>query len=368
MLKILIRELADMEHRRKSKIRDKRKRDAPNIKDIAREADVSQSTVSRVLNNYPHVKKNTRERVLEAMEKLNYIPNASARGIRLKRTKTIGLILADITNTFYAETAKAVVDTAALFGYTIMLCTTNNEPQVQEKYINILLQKQVDGFIFASVRLRDPSVKGLLNSNFPTIFYNRRMALNTTNYVVLDNELGVELAVEHLFKLGHKRIAFVRGRSTFSTSASRYKGYLQALKKFDLEQDKQLVVSGEYDGSKAYEATETLLDLKEPPTAIITANDLMAFSVMNAIEGAGLKIPGDMALVGIDDVMMAEHSAIQLTTVAQNKYQMAEIATRSLIQIIEGENIVTPIQVVLKPQLIVRRTCGAGLSSPEGSA
>ncbi|WP_338833320.1 HTH-type transcriptional repressor PurR [Moorella humiferrea] len=329
------------------------------IKDVARRAGVSSATVSRILNKHPNVKVETREKVLEAMKELNFSPSFHARSMRIKKTHTIGLILSDITNPFYSETAKAVVDTADHLGYNVILGTTNNSIKTQKKYLEIIRRKQVDGLLFASVQLKDPTVEKVIEEGFPHMLYNRRLARSDCNFVVIDNEQGSFLATEHLIKLGHKRIAYIRGPHNSSTGQERFNGYLKALKKYGLEYNQELVRDGEYDERQAHEATKVLLGLKERPTAIIAANDLMAFSSIECICRAGLKVPDDIAVIGFDDVEMSSHYNIQLTTVSKNKYEMAEIATRILIDIIEGENVPQPVQIVLKPQLIIRRTCGA---------
>ncbi len=330
------------------------------IQDIADRAAVSKATVSRVLNNYQYINKETRERVQKAIEELNYAPSNLARGMRLKRTQTIGLLVADISNPFYSEIAKAVINLANSYGYAVILGTTDYNMKNQADFISILKQHQVDGFIFASVFLKDAPAKQLISSGMPTVLLNRRFSQNrNVNYVVLDNQSGTYMAVEHLVKLGHQRIGFIRGHNSFSTSRERFQGYMNAVKEYNLNFDDSLIQSGDFNEKQAYQATLNLIGLPSPPSAILAANDLMAFSAMEAISAEGLRIPNDIALVGFDDVEMAHNSFIQLTTVTQNKHTMAEIATRTLIQIIEGGQVQVPVQVMLKPQLIVRRTCGA---------
>jgi LacI family transcriptional regulator len=330
------------------------------IKEIAKIAHVSGATVSRVINNSPHVKDETRKKVLETIEKLNYQPNSLARGMRLKKTNTIGLLLANTTNPFYAEIAQAVVDIASKYNYTVILCITNNDSQIQKKHIKILQQKKVDGFLFASVLLKDPPVRELIETGAPNVLFNRIFSSNENiNYVVQDNELGTYMAVEHLIKNGHKRIAFINGYLNFSTFKQRLNGYLKALKEYNINYDKELVVAGGNNEEKAFEATQKLLSLEQLPTAIVCSNDSMALSSLEALNLSNLKVPEDISLMGFHDIDIAKHKLIQLSTVSINKYLMAEIATKSLIQIIEGDHSeATPIQIVLKPQLIIRKSCG----------
>lgn len=332
----------------------------PTIKDIAKKAGVSGATVSRVINNMPNVKPETREKVLKSIKELHYYPNSLARGMRSKKTNSIGLILADITNPFYAETAKTIIELAGRYNYSIILCNTNNDLDEQKKYIDVLLQRKVDGFIFASVHCKDPSLNPVVDSKVPYILYNRRMVHNDNiNYVVLDNELGAYIAVEHLYNLGHRRIALIRGPNIFSTGRERYSGYVKALKAFGLAYDENIVVQGRYNEKQSYDAAVKLISADNPPTAIFASNDLMALSALEAIISSGLKVPDDISVVGFDDIEIASHSAIQLTTVSQNRNMMAEIAIDSLRKIINKEGLQLPVQVVLKPMLTVRKTCRA---------
>lgn len=332
----------------------------PTIKDIAKRAGVSGATVSRVINNLPNVKPETREKVQKSINELQYYPNSLARGMRSKRTNSIGLVLADITNPFYAETAKTIIELAGKHDYSIILCNTNNDLNEQHKYIDVLLQRKVDGFIFASVQCKDPSLDPVIASKVPYILYNRRMMQNDhINYVVLDNELGAYMAVEHLYKLGHRRIALVRGPNTFSTGRERFNGYLKALKSFGLKYDEKIVLQGKYNEKESYDAAIKLISSKDRPTAIFASNDLMALSALEAVISSGLRVPEDIAVVGFDDIEIASHSAIQLTTISQNRNMMAEIALDSLRKIINKESLQLPVQVVLKPMLTVRKTCGS---------
>lgn len=329
------------------------------MKDIARKTGVSEATVSRVINKDPNVKPATREKVQKIVDDLNYFPNIMAQGMRSKRTRSIGLLLADITNPFYAETAKTIIEIAGKTNNSIILCNTNNDLVEQQRYVNVLLQRKVDGIIFASVHWQDPTVETVIKSGIPCMLYNRRTHDNhNLNYVVLDNELGVYLAIELLFKLGHRRIALIRGPHHFSTGRERYYAYLKALKHFNISNDKSIIVQGNYEEKQTCDAVNKLLSTDNPPTAIFASNDLMAFSALEAIARLNLRIPEDIALVGFDDIKLASHNSIQLTTISQNPSMMAEILLSSIRQIIGNEGLQHPIQIVVKPMLIIRKTCG----------
>lgn len=331
----------------------------PTIKDIARIAGVSNATVSRVISNAPNVKKETREKIQKIIEEHNYYPNILARGMRKNKTTSIGLLLADINNPFYAETAKTIIETANSRNYSIILCTTNNDMNQQLKYINLLLQRKVDGFIFASVHWKDPTLQTVANSGTPFVLYNRKTSKSDEHsYVVLDNELGAFIAVEHLYKLGHRRIGLISGPNIFSTGRERTSGYIKALQKFGIYYDSKISVQGRYSSKRSFDATINLITAKDPPTAIFASNDLMALSVLEAVSSYGLKVPQDIAVVGFDDIEVSSHSLIQLTTVSQEPNVMADIALDSLLKIIDNEYPQKPIQLVLKPKLVIRKTCG----------
>lgn len=335
------------------------------IKDIAKVAKVSEATVSRVINNAVNVKPETREKVQAAINRLNYYPNSLARSMRSKKTNSVGLVLADVANPFYAETAKIIIELANKHNYSIILCTTNNDMLDQQKYIDVLLQRKVDGFIFASVHYKDPTLNFVIESKLPYFLYNRRTnESDEHNYVVLDNELGTFLAIEHLYKLGHRRIGLIRGPQSFSTGRERYTGYQKALKHFGLPYDERIVVQGEYSGKKAIEATKVLISTDPPPSAILACSDLMALGALDALYMSGKRIPEDFSVVGFDDIDISSHSAIQLTTVSQNQNLMAEIAFDNLWKVIQNPEQRQPIQVILKPVLAIRKTSDKGPFTP----
>jgi LacI family transcriptional regulator len=229
------------------------------------------------------------------------------------------------------------------------LCTTNNDLVEQKKYIDLLLQRKVDGFIFASVHYRDPSIQHILSNKLPHfLYYRRTIDSNKCNYVVLDNELGVFLAIEHLYKLGHRRISLIRGTHSFSTGRERFSGYQKALKHFGLPYDKSIVFQGDYSKIKAMEVTMKLISSDFPPSAILVSSDIMALGVLEALHVSGKRIPEDFSVVGFDDIDISSHSKIQLTTVSQNQNLMAKIAFDNLWRILQEPNVQQPIQVVLK--------------------
>jgi LacI family transcriptional regulator len=340
----------------------------PTVADVARRARVSRATVSRVLNHYPHVRPQVRARVEQAMRALRYRPDQVARSLARRETQTLGLVVADITNPFYAETARAIVETARAHGYNVILCNTDNQPRLQEEYVEVLRQRRVDGIIFGSVFLSDPVVEGLVSAGYPCLMYNRRLRSARGNFIVLDNVRASLDLTRHLIGLGHRRIAFVAGLRNISTAAERLHGYRLTLRKTGLAVDRELIRPGGFNAETARLAAVGLVKLQDRPTAIVAGNDLMALGVMQAVGDLGLRIPGDLAVVGFDDIEMAGHRQIQLTTMAQQKAEMGRLAVLGLLEIIRdpGRFVRRPFQQVLSPTLIVRRTCGA-LEASRGS-
>lgn len=336
-------------------------------KDIARRAGCSQTTVSRVLNGHPYVSEALRARVLEAVRETGYQPNDVARSMVLQKTGVLGLIVSDITNPFYGEISRSIVERAKEQGYSVFLCNSNSDPELQAFYLRLLRQKRVDGIICASVARRDPLVEELVRGGFPCMTCNRRLDDPAAGYVASDNVRGAGLATRHLIRLGHRRIGFVSGPMRFSTAAERHQGYREALAAHGIAGDPAWIVDGGFRRDGVQAATRTLLGLADPPTALVAANDLTALAALECIEASGRKVPGDMAVVGYDDISLASHARIRLTTVAQRKEEMGRIAVDALLErIAAGEEGIPPRQVLLEPRLIVRDTCGSRQASGGG--
>ena len=344
----------------------------PTISDVARRARVSRATVSRVLNEYPHVRPTVRNAVLRAVRVLRYQPDHVARSLSRRETQTLGLVVADITNPFYAETARAIVETAREQGYHVILCNTDNLSQLQAEYVEVLRQRRVDGIIFGSVFLRDPAVEVLVDAGYPCLMYNRRLRSGRGNYIILDNVRAGRDLTGHLLKLGHRRIGFIAGLRQVSTAFDRLRGYREALRADRVILDPALVRPGAFKAEIAQRATKELLKLRLPPTAIVAGNDLMALGAIQAAGEMGLRIPEDLAVVGFDDIEIAGHREIQLTTMAQQKAEMGRLAATRMLEIIRDPQRFAhrPVRQVLTPTLVVRRSCGAmkrlGHSAPHG--
>ena len=340
------------------------------VADVARRAGVSRATVSRVLNHYPHVSKPVRARVQRAVRQLGYRPDQVARSLATRETHTVGLVVADITNPFYGETAGAIVEAMRAHGYNVILCNTENQVRRQEEYVEILRQRRVDGIIFGSVFLDDPVVEGLVAAGYPCVMYNRRLRSRRGNFIVLDNVRAGRELTGHLIRLGHRRIGFVSGLRNLSTATERLQGYRAALRSAGLDLESALIRPGGFRAGLAEQAARELLKQPHRPTAIVAGNDLMALGVMQAAGDLGLGIPDDVAVVGFDEIELTAHRQIQLTTMAQQMGDMGRLAAAALLDIIGDPTrfAAEPLQQTLAPRLVVRRTCGALVSATHKEA
>lgn len=327
------------------------------VNDIARYANVSQTTVSRVLNDYPQVKETTRQKVLAAIEELNFTPDSVARSMVTKRTNTLGLIVGDISNPFFAECSKIIIEKAKVLGYDVIISNTNHNEDNLKNAIQTLLNKRVDGLLISSAHKKLNEIEELYESGIPVMLFINKTDDNKSNYVVLDNEKGARLAVEHLVQLGHKKIVFVSGPFKYSAIYSRFLGYQSELNRHGLLVKDEYIYNQEasYDGIYYY--VDNLLSMKDPPTAFFAASDQIALTIMDAVSNNNFNIPNDVSIVGFDNMDISSNHYISLTTISQQKEKMSLIALEKLVLLIEKGSIVsTPIQVVLDPELIIRKT------------
>ena len=332
------------------------------IKDIARVAGVSHTTVYRALNDKPRISPSTKARIISIATECNYQPNVLAQSLVLGRSKTLGLVITTIVNPFYTELAKGIEDTARSLGYTIFLCSTNFEISLERLYIDMLRSRGVDGIIFTSAHTHDPNITRLVEDQFPVILVNRRVygdpATERIDYVVVENVKGGFLAVEHLIKMGHERIGVISGFSDSSAAVERWDGARKAFSEYGLNPADLLVVEGDFLKPSGYEAARRFLGLRDAPTAIFGVNDYMALGAYEAVLDAGLRVPEDIALIGFNNITFSSMKGIELSTIGQKKYEMGSIAVHILIDKIEGRDGDQARQITLEPELIVRRSCG----------
>jgi LacI family transcriptional regulator len=334
----------------------------PTIKDIARIAKVSPTTVSMALHDHPRISTRTRKRILRIAKRENYQPSLVARALVGKGSYSIGLIVSSLTDPFYPELAQAVEENSLQLGYNMILCSTKNDIGVEKYCIDSLRSRGVDGIIISSAQLVDPNVESLIEGDFPTVLVNRRIKneplAERVDYVVVDNFLGAHMLMEHLFRLGHDRIGMITGLLNTSTGFERAEGAKRFLGERGLQLDPKLLTDGGYSRELASVAARKLLNLNPRPSAIFAASDEMALAAREAILDLGLHIPQDIALVGFDGIDATGYRRVEITTVAQRRYEMGSMALKILIDRIEKRTPPMTSQVIMKPDMVIRDSCG----------
>ena len=330
---------------------------AVTINDIASKANVSVSTVSRVLSKQVkkyRISKDTEQLVLKAAKELNYRPNHIARGLRLKKTQTIGLIVPDISNPFFAYVTRMIQTFAYGVGYSLIVCNTDENLKTEIEQIELLRSKGVDGFIIMPVGVKYDHLAELLYDNIPLVLLDRCFDELQTNSVVINDYKGAFEAVEHLLDYGHRRIAIIQGLPNTYTNSARLKGYKDALAKYNIPLDENLIVGNDFRKENGYIETKILLKLENPPTAIFTTSDLITLGALQAISEEGYKIPDDISIVAFDDTDFAPFLSAPLTAVSQPKELMGEVAVKLLIEDMNSKGQKEKKRIVLEPKLIVR--------------
>lgn len=327
-----------------------------NISDVARIARVSISTVSLVLNDKPGVSEETKIRVLGVVEKLNYLPSSIARSLVTKRTISIGLVVPDISDIFYAQLGKIIQNTVSRKRYSMILCNSENNPEKEAAYLDFLKDKRVDGIIM--VPGSSTNSTKVEQIDVPVVFVDRYMKGVDISYVGVDNETGGYEATKHLIKLGHERIGCICGPEGASSSEDRIAGYKKALAESGIELDEVLLRKSDWTIEKGFFATKELLSLKATPTAIFTTSDICAIGVFDALAREGLKIPEDIAVVGFDDIKFAPYLKVPLTTVRQPIEDLGKISAKWLLEKLSSKKKSSSQKVVLNTKLIVRESSG----------
>lgn len=335
----------------------------PTIYDVAKRAGVSAMTVSRVINGRRDVRPETKEKVLKAIEELGYVPNSLARSFVLQKTKTIGLVITDITNPFFTTLARGVEDTAMKNQFSVIFCNTDEDPEKELIYLELLARKRIDGVILASASGKKTPLKSLLIKNIPIVLVDRNVeGLEDVDIVKGDSVYGSYILTKHLIELGHKKIGIIVGNKNISTAKDRVEGYKRALIEAGIDIDERLIRFSKYSKEGGYDSTKELLSLEDRPTAIFGGNNFIAIGAMIAIRELGLKVPEDVALVSFDDIESLSQIYPFLTVVTQPAYSMGVIATELLIRRIEGrDKIDEKREVILKPELIIRESAGENL-------
>lgn len=302
------------------------------MRDVAERANVSVTTVSHVINDTRPVSYELRQRVLAAMDELGYQPNRLARSLRRGQTHTIGMIIPDNSNPFFAEVARGVEDTSFKQGYSVILCNSDGDLDKELLYTNVLAEKRVDGILFVAAGLSTERILDLQAQRMPLVVVDRDIPGAAVDSVLTDNARGGWLATRHLIDLDHRRIGCITGPSDITPSADRITGYRRALGEAGIPLDEALLVKGDFRYEGGYQAASQLLSTRHRPTAIFACNDLMAIGAISAALAQGLRVPDDLSVVGYDDVRLASFANPPLTTIAQPKYEIGVIAATMLLE------------------------------------
>ncbi|MCT8137034.1 LacI family DNA-binding transcriptional regulator [Anaerobacillus sp. CMMVII] len=329
------------------------------IKDIAKAAGVSVTTVSRALNGYHDVNEKTRKKIKEVADQLNYSPNTLARSLVMNKTNTIGLLVSELNRSgvkdnFTFEVMCGINDCVGDLGYDLILFNTNPDKQKKKSYTQLCRERQVEGVIFQGMKKDDPYLKEIIDSEIPCVLVDIEMQGENVGYVTTDNEFGAQMAVKHLYNYGHRHIAMVNGHDQALVSIRRLQGYKKMLSEANIPFNENYVVDGGFSEQNAEEVTIQLLKNFPEITAIFCASDLMAMGVMKAAKNLGLNIPSDLSVVGFDDILLASYVNPPLTTIAQDKYKMGYESANLLINILNSKD--SSRVKVLDNHLVIRQT------------
>jgi LacI family transcriptional regulator len=310
------------------------------IYDVAREASVSMATVSRVVNGNPNVKPSTRKKVVEAIERLGYRPNAVARGLASKKTTTVGVIIPDIANIFFAELARGIEDIATMYKYNIILSNSDSNKDKELHLLNSMLGKQVDGILFMGSNVTAEHIEEFKKSPVPIVMAATVDPQNEIPSVIIDYKQAAFDAIQHLINKGHNKIGFVSGPEIDPINYElKRAGYEEALKEAGIVYDDAYVKIGDYTYDSGLEAMENYLEMDEKPTAIFVATDEIALGVIHGAQDKGYTIPDDFEIIGFDNTRLSTMVRPQLSTVVQPMYDIGAVAMRLLTKYMNKENV-----------------------------
>lgn len=327
--------------------------------DIAKELGLSRATVSLVLRDSPRVADATRDRVLEAFKQMGYVYNRHAAGMRSNKTQTVGVVVNDVTNPYFAMLVRSIEATLSKHGFITFLGNSDESVERQSRFLETVRQHNIDGIIVCPAEATSATeMRQLIAWGIPCVFASRYVIGLDADYVGVDNRRGMTLATSHLVSLGHKRIAMIGGHDRSSTGRDRVEGYHLALEAAKLKRDDRLVVPSRLTRDEGKRIITDLLKLKNPPTAAVCGNDIVAFGVMLGLRAQGLEPGKDFAVVGFDDVPEASLWEPPLTTVQVQQDKIGQAAAELLLSRMAEPSRV-PTRIVSEPSLVIRKTCGA---------
>ncbi|WP_226583807.1 catabolite control protein A [Halobacillus litoralis] len=323
------------------------------IYDVAREANVSMATVSRVVNGNPNVKPATRKKVHDAIERLGYRPNAVARGLASKKTTTVGVIIPDISSIFFAELARGIEDIATMYNYNIILSNSDQNKDKELHLINAMLGKQVDGLIFMGGKITEDHIREFKTSSVPIALAATVDESKETPSVNINYQEAAYEATQLLLNHDNQRVAFVAGPEDTVINTEKLEGYKRAMKEHGQENPDELIISGDYSYDSGHEALEQILEMEQQPTAVFVASDEMALGVIHGAQDRGIRVPEDLEVFGFDNTRLATMVRPTLSTVVQPMYDIGAVAMRLLTKFMNKEEVDE--QNVILPHRIIER-------------
>lgn len=325
---------------------------AITIKDIAKILNVSPATVSKALSDMDDISYETKIKVRNLAEELNYKPNYLARGLVKKESKTIGLIIPDITNPFYPEIARAIEETVNKEGFSVFLCNSNWDNKKELEYMSILISKRVDGVIIAPIGTKHLKSE---KYDFPIVSVGTKESQWGENYVVINDEKGGYLATSHLIKNGCKNIIFAGGREDVFSNKERLNGYKKALIENNIKIKDANIYNMNFKRESGYLITQKAINSGLPIDGVFAGNDIIALGVIQAIRESGLSIPKDIKVVGFDDIIYTLFPEVSLTTIVQPKNELGIMAAQMLLEKIKNPSFKST-NVILEPKIVIRNT------------
>jgi LacI family transcriptional regulator len=324
------------------------------MRDVAVAAGVSTATVSRVLNSSAEVDLVLVERVMRAVEELNYRPNLVARSLRRRTTQVIALIISDVENPFFTSVCRGVEDVAQQSGYSVLLCNADEDLEKERQYVRVITDQNVAGLIISPASEEDTDISPLMNSGVPVITVDRRAGA-ATDTALIDNRHGAQVATEHLLASGARRVACITGTRGSTTARDRLQGYLDALTARCVDVDPSLQTYADFKEEGGYAAAAAFVDMAEPPDALFVANNRMTAGALNALHDRGVTVPTDVSVVGWDEFPWASSVRPSITTVRQPTYEIGKAAAQLLIERL-ADRFAAPREVVLHAELVVRES------------
>ena len=331
------------------------------IHDVAKLAGVAPITVSRVINNSGYISDKTREKVQAAISELGYVPNILARSLRSKRTNTLALVFTDITNPFFTILARGVEDTASFAGFNVIFCNTDESQEKEDNYIQLLLQKQVDGILLVPAGSNTRSIKVIQEQNTPLVVLDRRVSHSNVDIVRGDSEGGAYQLTKYLIDLGHRRIAIISGPRNVSTAEDRILGYKRAMEESGLKEN-LISYYGSFTQTSGNDLTRKIFSHSPQPTALFAANNLMAIGALRALQDMGFMVPDDVAMVSFDDIPENLTIFPFMTVVTQPSYELGKRATELLISRIKNDSALDNQEIVFPVEFFERASSGGPIN------